>query len=626
MGKNVPPPWDPGFALPANVKAEGLQRRAFVTRWAPRGTYDPSMPQVTGGYAQPKYVMEEGYGQGTMVSWWPASGSYAGPRVPHWENQRPKLVAGGVAPRGGQYLTVKSTGLSGMGDVGSAVGEQAFPEPYHSYGQKAATHVLTQIQKVPPSQRKAQLKRVLDAVDPSLWSRASEITTRLMKKGVAPKQALHGGLARAMSAGFIAELHHAGKAGAPRARSLAGLGCYGCMGVLGALGAVPAGLVSGASIASSIKPTVATTGAVSAPSGTASSDGKLIWVNGTWRVLMPGDKPVGAFDPTITVSYVRDTMRAGLHVGPFQVPWAEQPLITVNGYKEMPAYWMASPSSASADLAQLGPNLMKDWGDPHFRITGYSAGDVMVNPADAAKQWWPSCSAALSSYQAWLAKLGVGSNRYYLNMLPVRAPTKVYQDTYKVTKAVAGGDIVNKFGYPIVPATTFTHPVDGKTWGIYLMLTIPSIGGYNKALVQHINDCSSLQLMYWVAPVASVTNFLQNRLADSSTIAQVTGFISDVANEVVKIVNYIGDVAVAVAEGLGQLACDALSNPNAVKGATLAGGPAAGAGAAVGQQICGGGPAPPPAPASSSWVLPVAIAGGVGLLALLATKKRKVTP
>ena len=39
MPFNLPPSWDPGYALPDNVKDEGLERRAFVTKQMPRGTY-----------------------------------------------------------------------------------------------------------------------------------------------------------------------------------------------------------------------------------------------------------------------------------------------------------------------------------------------------------------------------------------------------------------------------------------------------------------------------------------------------------------------------------------------------------------------------------------------------------
>ena len=39
----IPPPWNPGYANPQNVDDEGLERRAFTTSWAPRGSFDNPM-------------------------------------------------------------------------------------------------------------------------------------------------------------------------------------------------------------------------------------------------------------------------------------------------------------------------------------------------------------------------------------------------------------------------------------------------------------------------------------------------------------------------------------------------------------------------------------------------------
>jgi len=104
MPYNLPPPWDPGFALPQNVRDEGIQRQAFVTKQMPRGTYD--QPNVgTGGYAVPQYVMDEGYGQGTFTTKWPPGGTVMIP-VPHDLNQRPKVVAEQKLPGGGRAVTI----------------------------------------------------------------------------------------------------------------------------------------------------------------------------------------------------------------------------------------------------------------------------------------------------------------------------------------------------------------------------------------------------------------------------------------------------------------------------------------------------------------------------------------
>lgn len=105
MAYNLPPPWDPGFALPQNVRDEGDQRQAFVTKEMPRGTYD--QPTVgTGGYAVPKYVMDEGYGQGTFTSKWLPPGTSTMPPIPHWQNNRPKVASEKPLPGGGRRITI----------------------------------------------------------------------------------------------------------------------------------------------------------------------------------------------------------------------------------------------------------------------------------------------------------------------------------------------------------------------------------------------------------------------------------------------------------------------------------------------------------------------------------------
>lgn len=115
MPFNLPPPWDPGFAIPDNVRDEGLERRGFVTKQMPRGTYD--QPNVgTGGYAVPQYVMDEGYGQGTFTTKWLPNGTVTIPMVPHYLNQRPQVVSEQVLPAGGRAVTLRRKAAA---DVGS---------------------------------------------------------------------------------------------------------------------------------------------------------------------------------------------------------------------------------------------------------------------------------------------------------------------------------------------------------------------------------------------------------------------------------------------------------------------------------------------------------------------------
>ena len=217
MSKNLPPAWDHGYALPGNVKAEGVQRRAFVTKWAPRGTYGTEFARAAGGYAQPKYVLEEGTGQGTFVTDWVPSATYMGPGVPHWMNNQPHDVLSAPDASGAQYVKVKSA----MGDAGPVPSHV----PFAAYGNQAAAHIMKTLAPLPPKQRQAVLKKALDAVDPTLYGKASKVAKGLVARGVPARKAVEMALAHTMTRGFSAEVVKLGKGVSPRKRSLLGLGC-----------------------------------------------------------------------------------------------------------------------------------------------------------------------------------------------------------------------------------------------------------------------------------------------------------------------------------------------------------------------------------------------------------------
>ncbi len=224
MAYNLPPSWDSGFVLPENVIDEGLQRRAFVSKWMPRGTYDDET-DGTAGYDVPQYVLDEGIGQGAFTTEWQPRGTYNGPRIPHWLNQRPKVVKTQALPGGGQVVTVQP------------LGDAPLPDPFETYGQKAAQGLIARVSGLPQGQRQKVLKGILDQVDKSLWTRTQDIFNRYLKQGMTPQDAFPLALARAMSTGIVAEIVHTGaRRTAPRVNSLLGLGCYGYQPNYGALG------------------------------------------------------------------------------------------------------------------------------------------------------------------------------------------------------------------------------------------------------------------------------------------------------------------------------------------------------------------------------------------------------
>jgi hypothetical protein len=217
MPFGLPPAWNPGFAMPDNALDEGLERRALVTRQMPRGTYDD--PSVgTGGYVVPQYVRDEGYGQGAFVTKWMARGEY-GPRVPQWIQRQPtvsKLKRTGD----GNLVTIQRRAFSGLGGLS---GEPPLPAPFEQHGARAAAEILARINRLAPSERKQQLRRVLDQIDPSLWNRTAEITRRYVGQGLSAGEAFTRGLARALAAGMAAD-QIVGSRSSPQAGALLGLG------------------------------------------------------------------------------------------------------------------------------------------------------------------------------------------------------------------------------------------------------------------------------------------------------------------------------------------------------------------------------------------------------------------
>lgn len=218
---NIPPPWNPGYAVPDNVVDEGLERHGYVTEWAPRGSFDN--PKVGyAGYAVPGYVTEEPYGQGAFATRWAPRGSYAGPKVRHWLDQPSARVIGHERlPGGATKMQIAMLSGTEQRMTGGA-------NPFTAYGMRAANALLDTVKMMPPTKRTQQLKRALDKIDPHLWGRAEQAAAIETRAGAPDDVALERGLAAAMSLGIGAELVDLGKGKAPPRHSQLGAVCYGC--------------------------------------------------------------------------------------------------------------------------------------------------------------------------------------------------------------------------------------------------------------------------------------------------------------------------------------------------------------------------------------------------------------
>ena len=218
---NLPPPWNPGYVLPQNVDDEGLERRAFTTEWAPRGSFDN--PKVgTAGYAVPSYIKEEGIGRGAFTTRWAPRGTYFGPKVKHWIDRPSSRVVGRKPmPSGATQLKIQT-----MAGVEQAFGGAGFA-PITAYGLKTAGALIDTVRMMPPDERKRQLKLALDKIDPKLWDKAEKGAEAEAKLGVPADIALERGLGAAMSYGISTELVALAKGKRPPERSQLGA-CLPC--------------------------------------------------------------------------------------------------------------------------------------------------------------------------------------------------------------------------------------------------------------------------------------------------------------------------------------------------------------------------------------------------------------
>jgi hypothetical protein len=690
MAKNLPPSWDPGYAQPPNVKAEGIQRRAFVTKWAPRGTYDSST-NPTGGYAQPPYVMAEGTGQGTFVTDWVPGGSYMGPGIPHWMNQLPgesqqyvKIKPGGPAAPSGAPLSIPS----GMGALGATATAGRGVHPYAGYGTRAATVILNNVRKLPVAQRKTALKQILGKVDPTLYDRVASQAQQHISRGVSPNAAVHKAMSQAFTAGLTKDVISLGKGHRPRSRSHLGLSGLGCTTKSrSSLGAALSSLVAAATstpsttteaAAAQVWPSTVMNG-VTVTDGQCTADGKFVWFHGQWRIMTPGD-PACANNSTVTSAQV---MTAGiqLYVGPFPLTGNQ-----VGAYGLVQTYQTPGslPAGAlefigqkivqaaqAAGLASGGSALSSTYGPftQAMDLQSLGAGNCPINGAP------PQCSTTASLAQALPGLTGqvtVGTDsqgnqchiyststnpnagQWYdvcdwlnaIEIAPTTAATTVAWGPSRSAKTVGiidGTQMCDVQASPLTslfdqfqetgygdpspadgdaPFFKYIDPITGDTWGVWLAFGLDSTAVNSPGVyVSALGRPQSVHLEVGFAPIPDCS------LCFLSTILEYIFWLPGQ-------LFILGAEAVAVVVGstlsvLGTLACDVMTNPNAVSAGAIAGkaaggavGSAAGAaGAAAAQAACGGAKLPQLPTTDDSWIIPVALLG-LGAVFLLTRKKK----
>jgi hypothetical protein len=511
MAYNLPPPWDPGYALPDNVRDEGLQRHAFVTKQMPRGTYD-DVVVGTGGYVVPQYVLDERTGRGTFTTKWMPRGTYNGPKVPYWLNQRPTSVQRHVA-KGVRQVTFS-------GD-----------ERYEQAGFDMAQRIMAQVASLPPSSRKSAMRRILDRIDPTLWDRVAAQARQYVAQGMSASQALLRGLAAGLASSSAPSSAALGAdmpfiQAAPRTATAPSSSSAVCQNPL-------PGFTWDATMNAWRRPKVGETpqpypGTLTGPACTP------VARTGAGTVVVTDTKTGATTGGVIKPRAPMPTKFLAVGPDTFMVPVdsAEKFQVTVHDPKQLPAQWAQWIAGAWAQ--------------------GTSSNNFFGQNEKLPKD--------MSDMKGWFDRLGLDMSAKY-NLARVGGTQACF---------------------------AFTHPVDGKDWGLYCTLRrlqgVPVLSMYVKPKPKN-----------WFMRL----------------VAKIVNTISDA-------IHWVGDEI-----------CDLITTPGAAQGAAAAGGPA-GAAAAVGATMiaakkCGSKPVDVPVIPQVS-MMPVVLGGAALLGIFLWTRHRRSTP
>jgi hypothetical protein len=633
MAYNLPPSWDPKFALPKNVRDEGLERRGFVTKQMPRGTYD-NTTTGTGGFVVPQYIKDEGTGQGAYTTRWMPRGTYAGDRIPHWLNQRPQLVSAKRLPNGARQVQIQTLQPAPAMSGTDPTGDPLLPQPFEDYGARAADILIRKVAQLSPRDREAMLKKILDTVDKSAWGRTMDIWARYKRQGMDPTAAFRAALARALSSGFAAEIVNTGlKSVAPQANSLLGLGCYGGRAALGADDGTTAPAA----------PSTPATGPypTQPPPGpdygwVVDATGKAMWAKSvppggrevqlcnpptgfTWQVdhwarlsagtvAVPGPCRTGSggirshTDPSGSPGMaiaVDPTQR--FSVGPLSYPVTFNRVLPATTFRkeDKPDHVFYSPDQLSADLLSWIRTAITGVKDGKPDADGQH--DTMItkpyNP-DVA----PDEPTAWNNPDApkWFSALNIDDN----------TPLRLH--------------LLWGFKTGINPLLRTKNPVNGDDLLMFVMLT-PLYYANKKPDGTRVDPSQNpLVIKVWLG-----------KRPDPNWMASIWNFLAEV---LAVIGSTVGQFVVDAAEALADLACDVLSNPTITGAAAGVGGsmvgipPQAGAaagakGADIAKAVCGGSPPPAPVAAPPTNWLMIALLGGGALLATTmimgSTKKQR---
>jgi len=186
---HLPHPWNPGYAIPKYVMAEPPGRGTFTTKWLPRGTISSLIPDYM---AKPgrKLLGRNDADLGSL------SGASVG-----CENSLSGDAFSDGTLSGDSLGAERLYHLESLGDSSSPITGIT-----KQYGAKASAWIMSEIDSVPKSQRKAALKALLDGVDVTLWGSIEAKAAEFASAGMSAKSALAAAIAAGLANGMTNDL------------------------------------------------------------------------------------------------------------------------------------------------------------------------------------------------------------------------------------------------------------------------------------------------------------------------------------------------------------------------------------------------------------------------------------
>jgi hypothetical protein len=354
----------------------------------------------------------------------------------------------------------------GVPDAMMPVASTPIPEPWKSYGSKASTTIIAALAQLPPSQQNQALQNALTTIDPALYSQVQSRVQGELNAGKPPLAALHKALSRSLAEHLVGTLASLGSG----QKQLQGLG------VSPALIAAASQTVA-AFATTAPTTTVATTAAMlpsvsstmvqptaqsmmvatpGAQDGSCTSDKKLVWSGGQWRVMAPTDSPtqILPYDSTSILASMVTDPNIKLYVNRFPFdPNATGAYVTE----------LSDPSQFDQGVLQTLFTLAQT--NTAARISAGAAGTCDAAIWNSALSG--SCSTCMEqSYCLDQANLFAASSSTSNAVCPsptAAACTTDYQTYLSTVNPTSGGGY---YKYPPITAAGITDPLSTGVGGV----------------------------------------------------------------------------------------------------------------------------------------------------------------